>query len=320
MESLKKHQPFFTKFGSTFSSVVSSLIGRPVIVEPLQTELVTREQLVSRVSQQGVIVSTAVREPKPGIVILFMTRELGVMLPELLVNPSAVVAPEKLSALHRSAMEEMMSQVWSAAGDDLASHFRSRFSAQPSEIGLAVLDLYMTSLPAFTGIKDFVLSLSRVSIEGAASGLLAQIYPASFWAAPAARKPADLTPLEKLPLEHIDKAAAEKPKKPPAARPDLKKTVVKGPFRERNIKALADVPMEVTAEIGRTRMSVGEILGLKPGAIIELDRDASQPIEVKMGSRIVARGQVVLIDSQKFGVRVTRILSPDDRLDADGSS
>jgi flagellar motor switch protein FliN/FliY len=75
---------------------------------------------------------------------------------------------------------------------------------------------------------------------------------------------------------------------------------------------LHDVEMEVTAELGRTRMSVKELLSLTPGAVIELDRAAGGPADLLVNGRLIARGEVVVID-ENFGIRITEIVGPTDR-------
>ncbi|MEV6932579.1 flagellar motor switch protein FliN [Dactylosporangium sp. NPDC051485] len=75
---------------------------------------------------------------------------------------------------------------------------------------------------------------------------------------------------------------------------------------------LHDVEMEVTAELGRTRMSVRELLSLAPGAVIELDRAAGGPADLLVNGRLIARGEVVVID-ENFGIRITEIVGPNDR-------
>ena len=72
---------------------------------------------------------------------------------------------------------------------------------------------------------------------------------------------------------------------------------------------LQDVEMEVSAELGRTRMSVRELLSLTPGAIVELDRAAGSPADLLVNGRLIARGEVVVVD-ENFGIRITEIVSP----------
>jgi len=78
----------------------------------------------------------------------------------------------------------------------------------------------------------------------------------------------------------------------------------------RGIEMLHGVDMEVTVELGRTRMTVRDLLALSPGAVLELDRAAGSPADLLVNGRLIARGEVVVVD-EDFGLRVTEILDPD---------
>jgi flagellar motor switch protein FliN/FliY len=80
-----------------------------------------------------------------------------------------------------------------------------------------------------------------------------------------------------------------------------------------NLNMLLDIPLQVTVELGRTKRSVKEILELSSGSIIELDKLAGEPVDILVNSKIVAKGEVVVID-ESFGVRVTDIISQTERL------
>lgn len=75
------------------------------------------------------------------------------------------------------------------------------------------------------------------------------------------------------------------------------------------LSRLADVEMLVTAELGRTRMNVSELLTLGPGSIIELDRAAGSPVDLLVNNTLIARGEVVVVD-EEYGVRLTEIVGP----------
>jgi len=79
------------------------------------------------------------------------------------------------------------------------------------------------------------------------------------------------------------------------------------PVAQRGIEMLAGVDMEVTVELGRTRMPVRELLALSPGTVLELDRAADGPADLLVNGRLIARGEVVVID-EDFGLRITEIV------------
>ena len=76
---------------------------------------------------------------------------------------------------------------------------------------------------------------------------------------------------------------------------------------QRGLEMLHGVDMEVTVELGRTRMTVRDLLALSPGAVLELDRAAGSPADLLVNGRLIARGEVVVVD-EDFGLRVTEIL------------
>ncbi len=77
---------------------------------------------------------------------------------------------------------------------------------------------------------------------------------------------------------------------------------------QENIELIKDVPLEVTVELGRTSKSISDILDFAPGTIIELDRIAGEPVDVLVNGKLVAKGEVVVIE-ENFGVRVTEIIN-----------
>lgn len=76
---------------------------------------------------------------------------------------------------------------------------------------------------------------------------------------------------------------------------------------------LLDVPLEISVELGRVRMTVREVVDLGTGSIVEVDKAAGEPVDVMVNGRLVAKGEVVVIEDN-FGVRITEILNPNERL------
>ena len=76
--------------------------------------------------------------------------------------------------------------------------------------------------------------------------------------------------------------------------------------QDADLARLHDVPVELTVEIGRTRMTIGETLNLGPGAIVSLNRLAGEPVDLLVNGTPIARGEVVVID-EEFGLRITEV-------------
>lgn len=79
------------------------------------------------------------------------------------------------------------------------------------------------------------------------------------------------------------------------------------------IDLLLDVTLQVTVELGRARMKIGDILGLRNGSVIELDRLAGEPADILVNGTLIARGEVVVVD-EKFGVRIIEVVSRAKRI------
>src|SRR5690606_36334999 len=82
---------------------------------------------------------------------------------------------------------------------------------------------------------------------------------------------------------------------------------------ETNLGLLLDIPLKVTVELGRTKKVIKEILEFSQGSIIELDKLAGEPVDILVNNKLIAKGEVVVID-ENFGVRVTDIVSQMDRI------
>jgi flagellar motor switch protein FliN/FliY len=79
------------------------------------------------------------------------------------------------------------------------------------------------------------------------------------------------------------------------------------------LRSLLDIPLEISVEIGRTKMLLGDLLQVTQGSTIELDKQESEPVEILVNGRHIARGEIVLI-GDKFGVRIIDIISPEERI------
>lgn len=75
-----------------------------------------------------------------------------------------------------------------------------------------------------------------------------------------------------------------------------------------SLDMLMDVPLKISVELGRTRLAVKEVLALQHGSVVELDRLAGEPVDVLVNDRLVARGEVVVIED-RFGIRITETVS-----------
>lgn len=91
-------------------------------------------------------------------------------------------------------------------------------------------------------------------------------------------------------------------------------TSPRGGFDERSIDLLLDIPLEVSVEVGRSRILVRDLLQLQEGSLVELDKLAGEPLDLYVNSRLIARGEAVVVN-EKFGLRLTDVVSPSERIE-----
>lgn len=80
-----------------------------------------------------------------------------------------------------------------------------------------------------------------------------------------------------------------------------------------NLDMLLDIPLEITAELGRAKMIINDLLQLGQGSVIELNKLAGEPLEILINQKLIARGEVVVVN-EKFGIRLTDVISPLERI------
>ncbi len=82
---------------------------------------------------------------------------------------------------------------------------------------------------------------------------------------------------------------------------------------EANLDIILDIPVTISMEIGRTQISIRNLLQLNQGSVVELDRLAGEPMDVRVNGTLVAHGEVVVVN-EKFGIRLTDVISPAERV------
>jgi flagellar motor switch protein FliN/FliY len=138
---------------------------------------------------------------------------------------------------------------------------------------------------------------------------------------PSSRQPEPVKPLEKVMVgasEQIGKTTVPFETRPQQQDIQLARfeelTPQRTTLEPRGVDLILDVPLGVTVELGRKRLSVKEILDLVPGSLVELDKLAGENVDLYVNGKLFAKGEVVVID-ENFGVRVSSIVTPKERLE-----
>ncbi|MDR7439026.1 MAG: flagellar motor switch protein FliN [Armatimonadota bacterium] len=292
------------------ATTLSQLVRRRVRITAPRAELlrwseVDRSSLVGHV---GVGVHTS------GAVIshsyLLLREEDVRVLVDLMMGGDGSMARPLDRELLLSGAGEAMNQMMGSASTALAEFLGSPVTISPPQV--VVLEAEEAVERLLQPGDQVVRVTFRLDVEGLLETTFYQIYEASV-----------LPQLVERSTQAARRVAGSPPPPPqasatphaPAVRPvefeplEPRRTA----SSDRNLDLLLDVPLQVTVELGRTRMRIRDVLSLGIGAVIELERAAGEPVDLYVNDRLFARGEVVVIE-ENFGVRVTEILSPEQRL------
>jgi len=128
--------------------------------------------------------------------------------------------------------------------------------------------------------------------------------------------PSDLEEQEQATEANEVQAGSDKqtPKRKPEAPKSSKTTDAAESKLSGNMDFLLDIPLEISVELGRTKILINELLKLGQGSVIELSKLAGEAMEILANQKLIARGEVVVVN-EKYGVRLTEIISPSERIE-----
>jgi len=214
------------------------------------------------------------------------------------------VGNDALDEVKLSALTELMNQVLGTVSSVLSETLRTNIAVFPPELRVVNFSAQGVEVPFFSDEQDVVAFNLELEADGLESKPI-HLYDAEVLKRIAGQR----TGKEREVIEE------KKTKVAPAEFPDLKPTVTSElpsvPMEK--LELLLDIPLKVTVELGRTRMTLKQVLEMVPGSIVELDKLTGEPVDILVNGKLVARGEVVVID-ENFGVRITEIVSPKERL------
>jgi flagellar motor switch protein FliN/FliY len=299
-------EDFAAIFATNARNVLKTAVGRPC-----QCNVSPGEDPVSALPEDGLLrLRIAFSGALEGSLSLLLTQADGAMLADLLMMGDGTAAwnDEQLDAL-KEIGNQLAGSLATNLGERWSAHVgNAGASCEPWTKGDAAGTLLAFSLqiqgggdnPAVLWLEEpLVQSLIK---QDEARSSLAAVSEALAGLDLGTTPSAPVTPTETASLPK-----AEPPPQPP---------VGSGNWLDSNDPALArllDVPIEVHIELGKTELAIRRVLEIGPGSIIELDRTAGEPVDLVVNERVVARGEVVVVD-ENFGIRITQLVSPEERI------
>lgn len=322
------------------ATTLSLLVNRKVKIDTPKIELTTKEKLKNEYSKPFVAIEVNYTSGLEGINLLIIKKEDALRIVDLMMGGKGENIDGDLDTLQLSAIGEAMNQMMGSAATSMSEMLGTRIDISPPSVEVA--DLTSGQLDHNTIIQqDFFIKVSfNMEIEGVTKSGLMQLIPITF----AQRLIKKMLAFEQQteddlsgysdyqPLSASDDEGAydqqlamnagsryQEPQKQPKEKVAVQPvqfaplTPSLGPVERSNMGLIMDVPLQVTVELGRTRKLIREILELSHGSIVELDKLAGEPVDILVNGKLIAKGEVVVID-ENFGVRVTDIISPIERV------
>lgn len=320
-------------FGSS-ATALSALLNQKVDITTPFVSLVYKEELTDEFPNPHVAVQVQYTEGFSGTNLLVIKHEDAAVISDLMLGGTGENPTEIMDEIKLSAVQEAMNQMMGSAATSMSTVFQKKIDISPPSLdtlniqkgeGTELIpqdDVFVKvsfNLKVGTLIDSNIMQL--LSISFAKSLVEELLVPSAEDTAASIEKESDLNEKQTEPpaaeyIQHEETQQTEPVHVPvdvqPASFSELE--YVSSPQENsRNLDMLLDIPLQVTVELGRTKRTVQEILALSSGAIIELDKLAGEPVDILINSKLIAKGEVVVID-ENFGVRVTDIISQKDRI------
>ncbi|SFM30007.1 flagellar motor switch phosphatase FliY [Salibacterium qingdaonense] len=335
-------------FGSS-ATALSQLLNQKVDITTPVVSVVQREKLDEQFPRPNVAVHVRYTEGFEGTNLLVIKTRDASIIADLMLGGDGTNPAEEMEEMHISAVQEAMNQMMGSASTSMSTVFNKRVDITPP--GIDMMDLkneegasnvpdadtlakisfrliigdlidssimQLVSVPFAKDMVDNLMNQSEPEDEKAPepeAGTQAQPKPEASSPQPsaAAEQQNSAGPERQSSTGDQERFVGGPSGNVQAAQFSSFDTPSLSESESKNLDMLMDIPLEVTVELGRTQRTIKDILEFSQGSIIELDKLAGEPVDILVNQKLVAKGEVVVID-ENFGVRVTDIVSQADRI------
>lgn len=328
-------------FGSS-ATTLATLLNQKVDITTPTVSFVSRNELDKEFPKPHVGVEVKYTDGFQGDNLFVLKTDDALVIADLMLGGDGKTEETSLNDIYMSAIQEAMNQMMGTAATSMSTIFSKRVDISPPST--VMLDVTEKSSEKYIPNDDILIKVSfQLKIGELVDSNIMQLLPPSFAKemvdgllnAPISEPKSEIIQEEKLKNEAVQmnqhtrtysqtvQENREGPRhigEPTQANASVQDAQFSSfepldlpEAEQRNLDMLLDIPLQVTVELGRTRRAVKDILELSSGSIIELDKLAGEPVDIHVNNKLIAQGEVVVID-ENFGVRVTDIISQSDRL------
>ncbi|HET7522127.1 MAG TPA: flagellar motor switch phosphatase FliY [Bacillales bacterium] len=325
-------------FGSA-ATTLSELLKQKVEITTPEISLIKRSRLKDEFPYPYVAVQVEYTEGLEGSNVLVIHTDDARIIADLMMDGDGSQPPEDIGEMELSAVQEAMNQMMGTASTSMSTVFNKKVDISPPSIEVMdVKDGKGTEL--IPGDEELMKVSFNLKVGSLIDSNIMQLISVDF-----AKKlvgelintgkeekgeggEQEKTEAQKAPQQRdqevVPRMANESDETRHLGSSSRSRDIQSAVFSDfdetndvqtktKNLNMLFDIPLQVTVELGRTRRTVKDVLRLSPGSVIELDKLAGEPVDIYVNNKMIAKGEVVVID-ENFGVRVTEISSQQDRM------
>ncbi|MCM1565388.1 MAG: flagellar motor switch phosphatase FliY [Dehalobacter sp.] len=334
----------------TAATTLSQLVGKRVEITAPKVELTTAQKIFEDYPVPHVLIDVKYKKGIEGSNMLVLSREDGSIIVDLMMGGTGKSPTNELSDIQLSGISEAMNQMMGSAATSMSTMFNSVVDITPPRVIVAEEENEVYELSKNLNADEPLIRVSfRMIIEGIIDSVLIQVLPfevakgmadrllGQMYTSPVQEtvpEPQYTAPAMSVqPEPQIPKSQAPPPSpmetiwQPPVDFPSqrVQPTFVQpaqfAPLSSgglaglpSNLGLIYDVPLQVNVELGKAIKTIKEILDLGPGSVVELDRLAGEPVDMIVNGKLIAKCEVVVIN-ETFGIRITEIVNPNERID-----
>ncbi len=324
---------------STAATTLSSILNHRVMITTPRVSVIPFRQIIDECSIPKVVANIKFKEGLEGNNFLMVDEKDAAIIADLMMGGDGTGANEELTELEISAVAEAMNQMIGSSSTSMATMLNRAIDIFPPDVSVWKDEESVDSTIAESN-ENICKIAFNLTVEGLIDSEIMQIYSME-----TVEKISKImmgeeeedTPIEEPILEeeviqeetkveeesqevYQEEVLEESPRPAPKQRTVVQKPVFQdlnedGESRKapRNLDLIMDVPLEFSVVLGKNQKTIKEILSLNNGSVVELNKLADEPLEIYVNGKLIAEGEVVIIN-ENFGVRITNILSKEQRL------
>lgn len=297
---------------STAATTLSSLINRRVSITTPRVRYIHFKEIIAECEIPKVVTRIEFKEGLMGSNLLMVDVKDAAIIADLMMGGDGTNGSENLTEFELSAVSEAMNQMIGSASTSMAQMLGRNIDILPPEVSVWSNKETIEYRQFIT--EDYICMISfRLSVEGLIESEIMQIYTLDTVQKIVGVMMRDSE--KKLPVIELEEV--EPPRRQPEMQvqkpvfPPLEES--SGAHQKRNLDLIMDVPLEFSVVLGKTKKTIQDILALGAGSVVELNKLADEPLEVYVNGKLIAHGEVVVIN-ENFGIRMTQILSKEQRV------